>query len=492
MKEQSMKKNQTRTQNKFWIQILAILTIVTGLLGVSPSASRAASLVVDSGADDAFAHDLNPGNGVCADTHGACTLRAALEEANAFPGADVITFNISQTIYLNEGALPEITDSVMIDASSRWNSTLNQPGVTIDGVNGNYPGLVLRADNCSIVGLEIRNFDGNGIYITSANNAIGHPPDGNSNVIGETTGAGIALVSSAAINNIVLNNYLGVTPSGTKISNLYGVYLAEGAHNNIIGGASEDMGNIIAGNRDGVYIIQEATQNNMIGSNLIGGGTVTLPDGTDVELPGNTRYGVVINSADATQIGGVGIAGNAIVKNGWSGIQLSNGANNTFVSSNAILQNDKHGIYITDSTDTNITGNIIGQNKEDGIRVSGSSALRNLLFGNMISVNTGKGIELLDGANLELAAPVITSASNQGAAGTTCPNCDVYISSDSGDEGQFIHGTVTANAQGNWNFTGTILLQNVTALAVDLNGNTSEYSAPYNLAYQIFLPMVIK
>lgn len=194
-----MKKVQTQTQNKFWIQILTILVIVTGLLGVSPISSRAASLVVDSGADDAYAHDQNPGDGNCADFYGACTLRAAIEEANALPGTDTITFDISLTIYLNEGALPEITEAVMIDASSQWNTTQNQPGVTIDGMDGAYSGLVVSADGCSIFGLGITHFDGSGIYITSANNAVGHLTVDSSNVIGGNSGAGVAQIGRAHV-----------------------------------------------------------------------------------------------------------------------------------------------------------------------------------------------------------------------------------------------------------------------------------------------------
>ncbi|MEP7336630.1 MAG: CSLREA domain-containing protein, partial [Acidobacteriota bacterium] len=39
--------------------------------------------------------DAVPGDGTCADSGGACTLRAAVQEANALPGADMITFAAS-------------------------------------------------------------------------------------------------------------------------------------------------------------------------------------------------------------------------------------------------------------------------------------------------------------------------------------------------------------------------------------------------------------
>ena len=56
------------------------------LIGSGPFA-HAATFVVNSTADTV---DVNPGNGVCADASGACTLRAAIIETNALSGADVI------------------------------------------------------------------------------------------------------------------------------------------------------------------------------------------------------------------------------------------------------------------------------------------------------------------------------------------------------------------------------------------------------------------
>jgi CSLREA domain-containing protein len=51
------------------------------------STAGAATLTVNSTDDQS---DVSPGNGVCATGAGACTLRAAIQEANASPGADTI------------------------------------------------------------------------------------------------------------------------------------------------------------------------------------------------------------------------------------------------------------------------------------------------------------------------------------------------------------------------------------------------------------------
>lgn len=71
--------------------MLAGLLVVALLLSLhaGPSA-RAAGFIVDTATDTP---DDNPGDGTCADSGGACTLRAAIMEANALPGADTISFD---------------------------------------------------------------------------------------------------------------------------------------------------------------------------------------------------------------------------------------------------------------------------------------------------------------------------------------------------------------------------------------------------------------
>lgn len=68
-----------RKLGKFW------LCAVASVLVAAPA--MAATFVVDSTADSVDAH---PGDGVCADANGACTLRAAVMEANALAGPDTI------------------------------------------------------------------------------------------------------------------------------------------------------------------------------------------------------------------------------------------------------------------------------------------------------------------------------------------------------------------------------------------------------------------
>src|SRR5216117_1327519 len=69
------------------LALLAAAMAVAALLG-SPAPALGASFTVNATHD---AVDASPGDGVCADAGGACTLRAAVMEANALPGADEIS-----------------------------------------------------------------------------------------------------------------------------------------------------------------------------------------------------------------------------------------------------------------------------------------------------------------------------------------------------------------------------------------------------------------
>ena len=62
---------------------VSILLATTLLLGLSSAPAVAATFSVDTTADTV---DANPGNGTCADAGASCSLRAAIQEANALAG----------------------------------------------------------------------------------------------------------------------------------------------------------------------------------------------------------------------------------------------------------------------------------------------------------------------------------------------------------------------------------------------------------------------
>jgi CSLREA domain-containing protein len=118
-------KNQKKLYVTYFVMIFAlILTTV--------STAQAATFTVNSAVDS---HDTNPGDGYCDSAYAICSLRAAIEEANALPGSDFILFsnsfkapNAPKTIVLKHGQLEIKSDltingpgarQLMIDADGK-------------------------------------------------------------------------------------------------------------------------------------------------------------------------------------------------------------------------------------------------------------------------------------------------------------------------------------------------------------------------------------
>ncbi len=157
--------------------LLAALLLAVGTVPVA----GAATFAVNSTAD---AVDANPGNGVCLTAASACTLRAAIQEANALAGADVITLpagvyklevgiqgedvaaqgdlDITSAITLNgAGAATTIVDGMKIDrvfqihkgAVATINAlTIRNGSANVDGMGGGLSnrGGVVTLNDCNV------------------------------------------------------------------------------------------------------------------------------------------------------------------------------------------------------------------------------------------------------------------------------------------------------------------------------------------------------
>ncbi len=76
----------TKKLHKHGFYFLLVFTLILAFSG-PPAPSYAASFTVDDLGD---AVDVTPGDGLCETASNTCTLRAAIQEANSFPGDDVI------------------------------------------------------------------------------------------------------------------------------------------------------------------------------------------------------------------------------------------------------------------------------------------------------------------------------------------------------------------------------------------------------------------
>src|SRR5262249_39284813 len=100
---------------------------------------------------------------------GLGSLNQAIIDTNDNSVADSIIFTFQGTI-TPTSPLPAITGSVTIDGTNGSGA----PGIELNGINAgaSVNGLTISADNCSIKGLVINRFQGNGIQINSNFNTI--------------------------------------------------------------------------------------------------------------------------------------------------------------------------------------------------------------------------------------------------------------------------------------------------------------------------------
>lgn len=250
--------------------------------------ARADTFVVTNTAD--------PGDGVCG---AGCTLREAIDAANANPGVDFIHFDIPgvgpHTIHPLT-PLPDITEAVSIDGSTEPDFA----GTPVIEIAGDLAGV--DADGLRIIGnssqigwLAINRFDRAAIRLSG--------------------GPGGALIVGC---------HLGVDPTGTvALPNRFGV-VSNGGSNNQIGGTSPSFRNIISGNTSwGISMV--GTEDTIIEGNYIGldrTGTVAIPNG---DYYGNGGVNVNV-AAHNNRVGGAAPgAGNVISGNFGVGVYLNAG-----------------------------------------------------------------------------------------------------------------------------------------------------------------------
>ena len=483
-------------------------------------------LILTSGILNADTFTVNNTN----DT-GPGSLREAITLANNTAGLDTIVFNIPNTgphtiSLLSQ--LPWLTDpsGVLIDGFSQPGSTpgTNPPStavimIEVDGFNaGGAHGLWVLSPCNTIRGLSITNFYGDGIRIQGTegagthNNLIycnfvglvpaGQDPGGNgrdtlniwaginivvspdpvprfafSNIVEGNLSScnhaeGVSISSCPpgdVYDNVIRSNYLGTDITGTldRGNRHTGIYIGEAAHDNVV----EE--NIISGNEcEGISMVGYPrdtleTYGNHILNNIIG------LDVNHQPLK-NNREGINIGEYYGTRYqGGYALdnrigPGNIIAENGISGISIWEHPNNTWnadgntITENSIFENSALGIDLCN----------------DGITQNDSA-------------------DLDSGPNQGLNFPVITNAVHNFGQTTVSGNIVVDTDptlavvevfkamSDPSEygEGETYLGSTSPDADGNWSIivTGINPGEAVTVTTTDMNSNTSEFSANFDV-----------
>jgi CSLREA domain-containing protein len=251
------------------------------LLAAQPARAELNGLLVNRTTNEPDANLSDTPNACDVNTATAgnqCTLRAAIQEANAatnVDGPDEISFAIPgdkkkvKTIK-PASELPALTQAVTIDGYSQPGSKKNTRltgainavlKVQLDGsgagIDADGP-IIQGASDITIRGLIINRFDHSGIFLTST--------DGSDN-------------------NKIEGNFIGTSATGTADlgNGSAGVEIKGLNDGNVVGGNLEEKRNLISGNDgDGVFAGTDGTdtiQRNLIGTDKTG--IKDLHNGTD-------------------------------------------------------------------------------------------------------------------------------------------------------------------------------------------------------------------
>ncbi len=283
-------------------------------------------------------------------------------------------------------------------------------GATGNLVEGNKIGTIF--DGSAALGN-----DGDGIDIYARDNTIGGTTAGAGNVISGNDGRGVYDVGGS---NLIAGNFIGLSAGGTvAVANVGDGIIVE-AGSDTIGGTTAAAGNVISGNAyGGVEIVFSAS--NLIEGNLIGtdaAGTVAIGNGGDGVDLGDAATGNTIGGSAAG-------AGNLISGNAGNGVQIFNsGTTGNLVEGNLIGTDITGTVAIPNGTGVSIdsfaSGNTIG----------GLTATPGTGAGNVISGNSGAGIEDSGGSNVIAGNLIGLSASGTVALANDSDGIDVDASGD--------------------------------------------------------------
>ncbi|HZM89033.1 MAG TPA: right-handed parallel beta-helix repeat-containing protein, partial [Blastocatellia bacterium] len=433
---------------------------------------------------------VNPAPGA-----GTGTLRQAIVDANANANPNVISFNIPsegvQTISV-AAALPSITTRVIIDGLSQQGASCSSPLIELDGTNsgGGLDGLFINAGNCTVQGLIINRFSGDGISLITnggntvrcnriGTNAAGNADLGNgangvlvssssNNTISENTISGnglsgVRFVSSS--NNVVQGNTIGLSSNGlTKIGNSSGgiIFFTTGTAN-LIGGTTAAARNIISGNTGvGITLRDAGVANNTIQGNYIGVGAT----GTGTGL-GNTTDGIQISlSSSANTVGGTSPGeGNIIASNVNRGVALLSTAG----TGNRILGNSIH----SNGTPTNFLGidlNADGITANDaGDGDAGPNNLQNFPVISAAETAIGLGTSIAGSLNS-------TANTSFRIEFFVNPTCDAL----GNGEGETLLTSIDVTTNGSGNASFNFILPIMTTVGHALTATATRNAAPFD------------
>jgi CSLREA domain-containing protein len=345
--------------------------------------------------DNGDTDDANVGDGTCADANSKCTLRAAIEEANALTSCGTIDINFSGVVSpINLGvALPAIAHNVNINGpGANLLTVMRSPA----GGTPQFRVFEMQNFTVNISGLTISNGNlGSGSFPTNNGGAIfnnGTATLTNSMVTGNTATSGAGGGSGGIFNNGTLS-LVNSTVSG----------------NSATGGPGGGVTNY------GVLTLTNSTVSGNNSSAQCGGlyngsGTTTLTNST---VSGNSAFaggGICNNPLHTVTLISSTVSGNNTTNGGDGAGILNDGTitmTNSTVSGNhsvgsggGILNNPSSHITLINCTVSSNTAIASSNAGGGGIYNVGTTNLKNTMVANN-TINNGTGFDLKGTFNSE-------------------------------------------------------------------------------------------
>ncbi|MBN1267546.1 MAG: CSLREA domain-containing protein [Anaerolineales bacterium] len=466
-----------------------------------------------------------------------CSLREAINAANANIGPDTISFSALDatggdvTITLNSLLPPVMDNTTTIDGTTVQGYSGEPLINVVKGVNSLLHAFALQSDGNVVRGFSLPGYGifpqgqnpdpwtylGGSIEVAGSGNLIEHNTlgwgawpsavgvrvDGSGNTISSNVisgnGLGILLFGPG---QVIFGNFIGTDAAGTTaIPNSYGIYdHAESGGGHVIGGPSTGQRNIISGNlRTGVYLNSDgnSVQGNYIGTNAAGNAAIYNWTGISDQGENNVIGGS--NPGEGNLISGNsrGYAG------GSSSTQLFGNIIGADAGGTAPIQN-MHGVKpgpglvvggLNPGEGNLFLGNGNGMEIDYGghVLVLGNTFTRNLygidneidytshvtISQNSFFNNTEKGISLA-GTNYDYPNPPDLDHFQDGILdGTTCSSCEVEIfladPHPSGfGEGKTYVTTITAQQSGYFSEPVTLPQTNMVCQLITATGTNPE------------------
>lgn len=475
-----------------------------------------------------------------------CTLRAAIQEANATIDRDSVHFSIIEGC-VNDiciiniitdpdmgGSIPDIRNPITIDGSTQPGNAAvcttdipDRPAYRVV-LHGDVSGpddktadiglrLELGSDGSVIRGLNMRNFFNAIAVVRSDNNTLecnflgsdetgttagpGNLQNGiifgcdsNSNIIGGVTAAAGNLLSANGVNGVQFFAGFDCTPTAGNVP----------SNNSVVGnfiGTQKDGVSPLGNSFDGVaFFGGSGPDNNFVG---------VLPNGSTINgnvISGNDASGIFIDTLE----GLTETTDNIVIMGNYIGTDRTGTIN---------IGNTFGGVDIFSGTNTLIGGDFAAAaNKiafnDTGVFIGEALALGNRIQGNSIYQNTGIGIDLIisgedpdgqnpndpddtdTGSNNLQNFPEITAAVQDAGMisidyavpTTSLPLSIEFFTTDvDNEEGQVSLGRDDYVATGTATaaFADDLLFvdDNIVATATDTNGNTSEFSTSLSIDF---------